>query len=221
MRETNPFDHELDAALATYADPADESALTLRILARIAAESPSAEGGGAFNPRILPPESTRALAPEGLASPISPSRRWLPWAIALPAAACLLFLFLSAPKSPHPSPRTAEQSHPSQPPSTLTGHTGPQPAPPPQSTQRPTSHPQAAQPLPAAFAANAAPLPKLAVFPTPHPLTPEEQALAVVAAQTPTPELQALANAQTQPGQLLNIATVHIPPLEPPNQGQN
>jgi len=220
MRETNPFDHELDAALATYADPGDESALAQRVLARLAAESPSAEGGGAFNPRILPPESTRALAPEGLASPIS-QRRWLPWAIALPVAACLLFLFLSAPKSPHPSPRTAEQSHPSQPPSTLTAHTGPQPAPRPQSTKRPTPRAQAALPQPATLATNIVPLPKLDVFPTPHPLTPEEQALAVVAAQTPTPELQALANAQTQPGQLLNIATVHIPPLEPPNQGQN
>jgi len=221
MRETNPFDHELDAALATYADPGDESALTLRILARIAAESPSAEACGGFNPRMLQPESTRALAPEELASPISPSRRWLPWAIALPAAACLLFLFLSAPKSPHPSPRTAEQSPPSQPPSTLTAHTEPQPAPRPQPIQRPTPGAQSTQPQPATLAANTTPLPKLDVFPTPHPFTPEERALAVVAAQAPAPELQALAKAQTQLEALPTIATAHIPPLEPPNQGEN
>lgn len=218
MREDHDqLDILLDRALSTYADPGDASALAQRVLARIAAESPSAEEG----PRILQPVSTRALAPEEFASPISHRRRWLPWAIALPVAACLLFLFLSAPKPPHPSPRTAEQPHPSQQPSTLAAHTRPQPASRPRSAQRPTRLAQSAQPQPAAFAAIAAPLPKLDVFPTPHPLTPEEQALAVVAAQTPTPELQALAQAQTQPEELPTIATAHIPPLEPPDQGQN
>jgi hypothetical protein len=37
-----------------------------------AAEKLDLEGGGGFNPRIKPAESTRALAPEGRYTPISP-----------------------------------------------------------------------------------------------------------------------------------------------------
>jgi len=202
MREIDPIDRELDAALATYADPGDDSALAQRVLAHVA-EARTADARTSGQP-----------AHQSI-------RRWLPWAIALPAAACLLFPFLSAPNPPRPSPRTAEPSHPAQQPSTLAAHARPQLTPRPQSTQRPTPGAQAPQAQPATLAANAAPLPKLDVFPTPRPPTPEEQSLAVVAAQTPTPELQALVEAQTQPGQPLTIATAHIPPLEPPNPDVN
>jgi hypothetical protein len=38
-----------------------------------AAEKYKTEGGGGFNPRIMPIKSTRALAPEGSVSPILPA----------------------------------------------------------------------------------------------------------------------------------------------------
>jgi hypothetical protein len=62
--------------------------------------------------------------------------------------------------------------------------------------------------------------PKLDVFPTPQALTPEERALAVVATQTPAPVRNALLAAQTQDDAPVRIAAIHIPPIEPPDEGQ-
>jgi 23S rRNA pseudouridine2605 synthase len=49
-----------------------ETAPKIEIAVERAAEKLDSEGGGGFNPRIKPTESTRALAPEGRSSPISP-----------------------------------------------------------------------------------------------------------------------------------------------------
>jgi hypothetical protein len=63
-------------------------------------------------------------------------------------------------------------------------------------------------------------LPKLDVFPTPQALTPEERALALVATRTPAPVRNALLAAQTQDDAPVRIAAIHIPPIEPPDEGQ-
>ena len=70
------------------------------------------------------------------------------------------------------------------------------------------------------------PLPRLEVFPTPTPLSPEEQALVALvnrdsrdskelAQQITRPDLQG------QPIEPLRIAAIHIPPLNPPDNGSN
>jgi hypothetical protein len=76
MHNREELDRLLDSALGTYGDPGPGSGLEGRILRRMAAD-------GAEKPR----------------------RRWLWWAIALPAAACLLLLMvLSGLRHLHTSP---------------------------------------------------------------------------------------------------------------------
>src|SRR5947209_1850246 len=73
MPEKDQLDLLLDSALATYADPGPDSGLEQRVLAEL--ESGRQSG-----------QQRRATAG---------TRRWLPWAIAVPIAAGLLILWLS------------------------------------------------------------------------------------------------------------------------------
>jgi hypothetical protein len=192
VHNSDELDLLLDSALATYADPGPGSGLEQRILTRISAETAPA-----------------------------PRRRRLWWAIALPAAACLLLVFLSTPKHPHPPSGRTEQAHPSQEAPFIATHTGSRPAhhlEAPQRSEKPTRKTQSE---PITLAAKPVPYPKLDVFPTPRPLTHAEQALAVFAARAPEPERESLVETQKQLEEPLHIAAIHIPPLEPPDQGTN
>jgi hypothetical protein len=170
-----------------------DSGLTRRVLARVSAE----------------------VAP-------APSRRWLFWSLALPAAACLLlFVVLSSPKPTHQPSGLVRQTFPFQDLPRITTHTEPSRAPQPAVALR--SKATLLKPRPHRIAAGAkpAPLPKLDVFPTPRPLTPEERALVIFAAQTPEAERKDLIEAQKQFDAPLSIAAIQIPPLEPPQEGKN
>lgn len=180
----------LDSALATYTDPGPDCALEQRILTRIAAEAHAAP------------------------------RRWLPWAIALPAAASLLiFILISHPWTNHTSvlPQQANVSH--------------RPMPSTKAANRPSS--QAAQtrrskiplrkqrPRHRALAVRSAPLPKLDIFPTPQPLSPQERALVNFAAHATKSERESLVTLQQQADAPLHIAAIQILPLQPPAAGAN
>lgn len=192
MRDNDDLDLLLDSALSSYADPGPEASLEARVLARVTAQAAPA-----------------------------PRRRWLPWAIALPVAAGLLFLVFSRVQLDHLPSRNVK------------GVVRPQEAPlvaahseTPSSLHFTPGH-RATRPLPAVqsnrdgHAAKFAPPPKLDVFPTPQPLTPEEQALALFAAHAPEPERKSLIEAQEQADAPLGIAAIHIQPLESPAQGAN
>ncbi|SRR6266567_2622245 len=192
MREKDQLDLLIDSALATYAEPS--SGMEQRVLNALAAE------------RVAVPAKSKLVA--------FPLRRWVPWVVGL-AACLLLALFVHNGKSHR---------------ETLARDTV---SPQPQRAAAPTgiiatgrTHAAYAR-IPKARAphltavAQAASLPKLDVFPTPQPLTPEEQALSVYAARAPKPELEALARAQSQDEKSFSIATAHIPPLQPPDEGKN
>jgi hypothetical protein len=214
------LDRLLDSALATYADPGPNSGLERRILNRLAVEATPA-----------------------------PRPRWLPWAIALPAAvALLLFILLSGTRPFHAPSSAPPQAHSSSPPSPNSSrhaaenpgkdlyessnrHAAEEPGkvlyqgttsvvPKKQSRERGALAPAATpRPKRAVLAANSAPLPKLDVFPTPQPLSPEEQALVNFAARASKSEREALIAAQQQDDAPLRIAAIEIQPLEPPASG--
>jgi len=202
MREKNDDldllpDILIDAALRSYADPGPEAELERRVMARIAEARISAEP--------------------------APRRRWLPWAIALPVAACLLLflLVLSGPKPLHPPTSNPEQANQSQEAPIAAAHTAPSTAPQTGQTHRTKAPIRGPRSRATALAAKPAPLPKLDVFPTPRPLTPEEQALAEFAAQATKSERESFLKAQQQADAPLHIAAIHIEPLEPPSPGAN
>jgi len=148
-----------------------------------------------------------------------PSRnRLLLWAVPMAIAACLLLLVLAPPKPPQRQAGLAEQSRSLRQSPTITAHTDAYPAGTTEISRSPRAAAPGALPQPVILSAGPAPLPKLDVFPTPRPVNPAEQALA---AQTPAPELQALAGAPEQPDTPLSFASIHIPPLEPPDEGEN
>ncbi len=194
MREKDDLDLLIDTALSTYADPGPGSKLEDRVLVTLAA---------------VRTETPRVRA------------RWrsrlLPWAVAIPVAAGLLFLWLS-PKSNKLLPASVRQE--------AREAAAPAIAPHPKSSSEvrpgvPRRHAvHSTPPASPVQAAEAAPLPKLDVFPTPQPLTPEERALALVATQIPLPAREALVEAQSLDAQPVRIAEIQIPPLEPPAQGQ-
>ncbi|MGH9590802.1 MAG: hypothetical protein ACRD25_10415 [Terracidiphilus sp.] len=204
------LDRLLDSALATYAHPGPDSGADLgleqRILTRIAAERHGA-----------------------------PRRRWLAWAVALPAAAILLlFAGLSIARQTY-TPRPASQQ----------GHISSQRlhrrnqlaaekrgnglyqgttsvVPKKHSKEQWSLAPDAApHSRRAARAAPAEPLPKLDVFPTPQPLSPEEQALVNFAAYATKSERESLVTALPQANAPLHIAAIQIKPLQPPAAGAN
>jgi hypothetical protein len=159
--------------------------------------------GPGLDQRILTRISVQAI-------PTSP-RRWLPWAIALPVAACLLILFVLSAHQQVPAPFGQAnqvrqlQEHP------IIAASRPALRP-----ASPTSLKiRVPEPQSVARAASPAPLPKLDVFPTPQPLTPQEQALAVYVRKAPAAELLALIKARKQDEQFL-LAANKTQPIEPP-----
>ena len=193
MRANDDLDLLLDSALSTYSDPGPEAGLETRVLARVTAQAAPA-----------------------------PRRHWLPWALALPVAACLLLLVHSGPRITQPrATHSTGKALRLQEPDVATNRSEQQPAlqlAPRQGSKRAGFK---AQPHFAVVVAKAARLPKLDVFPTPQPLTPEEQALAFFAANAPEPERKSLLKAQEQADAPLRIAAIHIQPLESPAQGAN
>lgn len=185
------LDRLFDSALADYADPGPDSGLESRILSRIAEETHS-----------------------------TPRRRWLAWAVALPAAAIFLFFILISHPWTHHTPTIPQQADVSH-----------QPAPSIQGANRPSSTPtlihrsqapvRKERPRRVAFATRSAPLPKLEIFPTPQPLTPQEQALVNFAAHASKSERESLVTAQQQADAPLHIAAIQIKPLQPPAAGAN
>ena len=203
MRDDDNLDLLLNSALATYGDPGPNSGLEERILAQ-----------------RIPAQRIPARVFISAQSPHGPVRRWLPWTIALAAAACLfLIAVFSVPRRVNPPVDHASQAHGAQQP--------PIAANPSQSPQRlATSHSamtSALKPhLPHGHAAaNSASLLKRDVFPTPQPLTRQEQALAVFAIHTPALELQALIEARKQDDAPVSITAIDIQPLDPPDRGGN
>lgn len=191
MQNNDEFDLSISAALATYADPGPESGLARRVLDRIAME---------------PAPALR--------------RRWLPWAVALPAAACLLLLIFV-----HPRPRIiqsqskqANQAAQLHDPEISIARTKAHAAVRREMAQRAKAagHNHAS----AALAVASEPLPKLDVFPTSEPLSSRERALVVLVARTPQPELRALAQSQRQEIPL-TVASIHVLTLEPSDEGEN
>jgi hypothetical protein len=63
-------------------------------------------------------------------------------------------------------------------------------------------------------------IPKLAVFPTPAPLSAEERALVRLATETTSEERKNLLEARQQAAEPLHIASISIPPIEPPAEGK-
>ncbi len=203
MREKDNLDLLLDSALATYGDPGPDSGLEDRVVAAMATE--------------------RAEADSRIAAR---RQQWLPWAIAIPVAVCLVLLWLFAStriEQPLTQPQQARQAQPAPivsppaftPAAKSSAKLGPKSAPRPPHTSPARLLDVRAQP------AVATALPKLDVFPTPQPMTPQEQALTVVAAQSPVPLRKAIIDAQEHSDAPLHIAAIHIPPLEPPDEGQH
>lgn len=194
MHEEDHLDRMIESSLSSYGDLGMDSGLDERILARVSSEK-------SFN----------------LSEPKRGSR-FLLWA-ALPAAACLL-LTLALLKSAGPganhqsasSPQHSFRSSGSKAPvvATIT---------PAQKTPPTAIHPT--QPRPTIAVAKAAALPKLDVFPLPQPLSPEEQALYTFATQVPEKQRQAILDAQKNVDAPLNIAAIHIQPLEINETGKN
>ena len=194
MRENGDLDRLLDSVLSTYGDPGPGSGLDQRVLASI---------------------RTR------IAAEPAPRRRWLPWAVGLPAAACLLLFFLAGPKTAHsPAIPAKVVTQPQEFPIT-TAHTGPLPALRPQLVPRTRQVPFSRQSRPGGHATRSVALPKLDVFPTPQPLTQAEQALVAFAVRAPEAERQSLIAAQKQAEAPLSIAAIEIPPIESPDKGTN
>lgn len=194
MREKDELDSLLDAALSTYADPGPDSSLEQRVLARVSTQ----------------------LVP-------LPRPRWLPWAIALAAASCLLlFVVISAPKRIHAPLRNARSAQLSNASPAVTTQHGPMPLVPHSTFTHGANLTMAKVQRPLMeITHRSAPFPKLDVFPTPQPLTPEEQALVAFATQVPQQQVEAVIEAQEQVGAPLTIAAIRIQPLEQPEQGQN
>lgn len=198
MPEKDELDLLLDSALATYADPGPDAGLEHRVLAAMEAARHPAE-----RPRVF-----------------TKTRRWLPWAVAVPIAAGLLLLWLSIPKpvhAPTSTPQIAERHQAAENFPTIS-----QPVQPPRNNAH---HPHRSQPamnpsVPSQ-AARAIPLPKLDVFPTPTPLSPEERALVTVAETGPPSQREALIKSQQHSDAPLSIAELNIPPLAAPGAGKN
>jgi len=183
---------ELDAlirsSIATYGQPAPNSELAKRILIRIAAE------------------------PEQAAT-----RRWLPWAIALPVAACLITIFMLFETRPVHAP--AGLTNRAQIPAQLHDNIAPGEPHQTQHENKKTLVQPELRPRLAMADSKTQPLPKLDVFPTPQPLTPEERALVQFVAHAPAAERKALLEEKEQPDAPLTIAAIKIQPIEMPELG--
>ncbi len=144
-------------------------------------------------------------------------RRWLPWAIALPIAACIALLLLLIPSHNRTKPIRQAQHN-----------TAPQTQPAPQNSLAQATPVPSHQPKPRILAAHAAPHlataqapPKLDVFPTPHPLSREEQAMVDFVANAPLPIIQAVQKAEEQQDEPLHIAAIVIQPIPSPDKPES
>jgi hypothetical protein len=194
MPEKDDLDLLIDSALSTYAVPGPDSGLEDRLLVTLAAVR------------------TTALPIRG-----GWRRRWVPWAVVLPIAAGLVFLWLS-PRREKPLPALEPREARVGAPAAVAPNAGSSSEVRHGVPRRHAVH--ITQPASPVQAAQAAPLPKLDVFPTPQPLTAGERALVVVVTETPLPARQALIEAQSLDHLPVRIAEIHIPPLEPLDQGQ-
>jgi hypothetical protein len=199
MRDNDELDAMLDSALASYAEPGPDAGLEQRILARVSRE-----------------RATKAR------------RRWMPWAFAIPVAACLVVLALFASglltRHSRQALRPGESATRAHAPAVISAQTDSLPVRTAKRGERmirTKAFVSKAATQPAEVAASVAPLPKLEVFPTPQPLSPAEQELATYAANAPVPERQSLIEANKQSEAPLKIAAIHIPPLEAPNNDAN
>jgi hypothetical protein len=192
MHDEDHLDRMLESSLSHYGDPGAETGLAERILEHVSSE-----------------QSSERSAPRW-------HNRFLLWA-ALPAAACLLLTFLplktAGPGATHqsaslPQPAGRESKAP-----VIANIT---------SARR--TLPIARhrwQPRPTTAVAKSTAKPKLDVFPLPQPLSPEEQALYAFATQVPEKQRQAILDAQKDIDAPLNIAAIHIQPLEVTDTGKN
>jgi hypothetical protein len=187
---SSELDELIRSSIATYAQPAPNSELAQRILRRIAAEP----------------------------VPVEP-RRWLPWAVALPIAACLICFFVLSQLRPVCTPggltnqvRTPAQLNNDV--ASAAPHRLPR-------ENRRDSLRREVRPQQATIKVKVQPLPKLGVFPTPQALTPTEQALVAFASRAPIAERKAFIEAQQQPDMPLTVVAIKIQPIELPDLGMN
>jgi hypothetical protein len=191
LQPDTEFDRLLQSALNTYADPGQDSDIAQRVLTRVAAECAPKE-----------------------------KRRWLPWAIALPVAACLIvFTVVTGSKlTRNIADRTSQARVPS-PKSTGIHRDGPS------SISASAKYGKAprgmSHPNHASTHERTRRLPKLDVFPTSQPLTPAEQELVAYIAHAPESERQSLIEAQKQVDAPLSIAALEIQPLRSPEPAGN
>jgi hypothetical protein len=202
MRDDSPQNRDeldilLDAALATYVDSEPSPSLTPRILA-----------------------ATRDMDRR-------PSPGWLSWAVPALAAALLITIFLTyrpAARRETPQP-TADLSAPR-----VAASAERMPNTPAKSiATEATPHLGSTAPREARSVRTTVPiqplLPRQDVFPTPTPLSPKEQALAALVSRSPEKIARQVAQpgeaSQPQPIEPLRIAAIHIPPLNPPDNGDN
>jgi hypothetical protein len=186
------FERELDAlihsSVATYGLPAEGSQLAQRILNQIATED-------------KPPRT----------------RRWLPWAIAIPITASLvipLVLFKARPAHT-PAGVTDQAGIPVQ----VQGNI---PSIVPNSRESRKAMPRhTVRPSFATVTAKTPLPPKLDVFPTPQSLSPAERAFIAFTAQAPATERRSLVEAQQQTDAPIAIAAIKIQPIETPELGVN
>jgi hypothetical protein len=148
------------------------------------------------------------------------SRAWM-WAIAVPAAACLLLLLALPRKSGIVAPESKSNATTQQvarAPAAMTAEAAPEPIL-PEATKRPreaharAAHESVKHPLPVPA--------KLEVFPTPQPLSPEEQALVTFVTQVPEKQRKAVLDEEQNRAVPLAIASMRIPPLATPDEGKN
>jgi hypothetical protein len=161
----------------------------------------------------------RTLARVAAEPATAPRRRGLLWGFGLTIATCLLLLIFFWPRIGNP--HADQQARRPQKPAVMTARNEPATAPrsAPDLTADAQTHRSHLRST--VIAAKAGALPKLDIFPTPVPLTPQEQALVDFATHAPAQERQALLDAQKQMDKPLTIAAIRIPPLEPPDKGEN
>ena len=191
MQDREDLDLQLDAALATYADPEQDSNLAAQILTAIAPVRP-----------VFPPHRQ--------------------WAIGIPAFAALL-LAAFFPLCHFPTHRHAESTAAASAPkiaSEIASRTAPT-QPNHVAVSRPPQKTAKARRAHIQPPVEEASLPKQEVFPTPTPLTPQERALAALVNHNPGDIRESVAETEQQPIEPLRIAAIHIPPLNPPEKGEN
>jgi hypothetical protein len=142
-----------------------------------------------------------------------PRRRWLVWGVAPLLTGCIL-LYVSTsgwrqsrPSIVQPSPRFEQ---PSAPPARNAQQ---------QALQSALSS-RAIRPRSGHIAIALVARPKLDVFPAPQALSAQEQALIALANQSPELQQEVLARAQHD-DMPLQISAIQIPPISPPDKGEN